>query len=516
MSKAAIAAGHRETAQAAADILADGGNAVDAVLAGLLTACVAEPILASIGGGGFLLVRPAEGKPVLYDFFAHTPKNKRPEAETAIEQIQADFGTTTQSFCMGMGTVATPGVISGLYLAHEDHGLAPMRLISEPASRLARTGFPITEYQARTSQIIAPIILATPETRSYFGDPDDPTKILPVGGIFKAPKMADAIESIAVEGPRLFYEGEIAATIAEGSAARGGNLTLQDLADYRTERRDPLVTSFDGATLLTNPPPSAGGALIAFGLSLIGAAKFDGLRFLGANHAALIAKAIALTDRARFESGFSRNPVGAIEKLFDPALLEQFRTQVMQLTPTTRGTTHLSVVDSEGTATCATISNGEGCGWIDPKLGFMLNNMLGEEDVLPNGIGSWVPDTRLSSMMAPTIAETQDGVLTALGSGGSSRIRTAVLQALVNRIGFGKPLDQAVEAPRLHVEGGRADIEPGFDGDCADAIEKLDLEPVIWDQQGMFFGGVHAAERAPNGGVIAAADPRRDGTSIIL
>ena len=140
----------------------------------------------------------------------------------------------------------------------------------------------------------------------------------------------------------------------------------------------------------------------------------------------------------------------------------------------------------------------------------------GEEELQPGGIGSWVPDSRLSSMTAPTVAETREGALTALGSGGSSRIRTAILQVLINRFGFGKPLDAAVEAPRLHVEGGRADIEPGFDEEAADAVGALHLDCVRWDQQNMFFGGVHAVEWLPNGSVAAAADPRRDGAALIV
>ena len=259
LSQAAIAAGHHETAQAAADILADGGNAVDAALAGLLASCVAEPVLASLGGGGFLLVRPADGKPVLYDFFVQTPGHKRPEGETAIDRIEANFGTATQPFCIGLGTVATPGVVSGVFAAHADHGRAPIKLIAAPACRLARTGVPFSAFQAHVSTIVAPIVLATEEARALFADRKEPEKPLPEGALFTAPAMADVIESVATEGPRLFYEGEIAAAIEESCVAGGGNLSRQDLANYETVRRAPLGASFNGVNLVTNPPPSAGG-----------------------------------------------------------------------------------------------------------------------------------------------------------------------------------------------------------------------------------------------------------------
>lgn len=516
MSKSAVAAGHHETAQAAADILTDGGNAVDAALAGLLAACVAEPVLASLGGGGFLLVQPAEGPPVLYDFFVQTPRDKRPDSETAIEQIRADFGTATQPFCIGLGTVATPGVVSGLFAAHADHGRAPLRLIAEPACRLARTGVPFSAFQAHVSTIVAPIVLATPEARTLFADAKEPDKPLPQGSLFTAPAMADVIESLAAEGPRLFYEGEIAAMIAEGCLAGGGNVSRADMAGYRTERRQPLGVTFDGVRLLTNPPPSAGGALIAFGLSLLDINALGTCRFLGAEHAEAIARSIALTERARLDSGFDNDPVNGLTALFDPALVDRYRAQVAGQPATARGTTHLSVVDRHGNAAALTISNGEGCGWVDPQLGFMLNNMLGEDDLMPEGIGSWRPDTRLSSMMAPTIAETKTGTLTALGSGGSSRIRSAILQVLVNRFGFGRPLDDAVGSPRLHVEGDRADIEPGFDEETAARVSALGVDTVMWEHPNMFFGGVHAVERSSTGAVAAAADQRRDGAALTL
>lgn len=516
MPQAAIAAGHRETAQAAADILGEGGTAVDAALAGLLASCVAEPVLSSLGGGGLLLVRPAEGRPVVYDFFAQTPRRKRPEGEIAIEEIRADFGTTTQPFWIGPGTIATPGVVSGVFAAHGDHGRAPITMVAEPASRLARTGVPFSDFQARVSTIVAPIVLATPESRALFADPKDPEKPLPSGAAFRSPAMADVIESVAAEGPRLFYEGEIAAAIAEACLAKGGHLTREDLAAYKTVRRQPLETSFGDIKLLTNPPPAAGGSLVAFALSLLDGRDFARERFLGAEHAASIAQAMLLTDRARLEAGSDRDLAAMAEALFDTPLLQRYRRAMASHSIMARGTTHLSIVDRDGMAATLTVSNGEGCGWVDPDLGFMLNNMLGEQELQPGGIGSWMPDRRLSSMTAPTVAETRDGALTALGSGGSSRIRTAILQVLINRFGFGKPLDAAVEAPRLHVEGGRADIEPGFDEEAADAVGALHLDCVRWDQQTMFFGGVHAVERQPNGAVAAAADPRRDGAALIV
>lgn len=180
-----------------------------------------------------------------------------------------------------------------------------------------------------------------------------------------------------------------------------------------------------------------------------------------------------------------------------------------------RGTTHISVADAAGNLASLTLSNGEGSSYVLPGRGFMLNNMLGEEDLNPGGFHSMPPGIRLASMMTPTIARLANGSQVALGSGGSNRIRSAILQVLTNMLDYDMGLKQAVEAPRLHLEGSKLNVEPGFSSAALEALEAEWPDAERWPSANLFFGGVHAVERFANGEFHAAGDPRRGGAVAI-
>jgi gamma-glutamyltranspeptidase/glutathione hydrolase len=182
-----------------------------------------------------------------------------------------------------------------------------------------------------------------------------------------------------------------------------------------------------------------------------------------------------------------------------------------------RGTTHVSVVDSQGNAAAVSLSNGEGNGYIVGDFGFMLNNMLGEEDLASGGLDAWREGVRLSSMMAPTIILQPDGTVTALGTGGSNRIRTAILQVAVNLLDHGMSLEDAVEAPRFHVErDGTVSFEPGLPDAAEGRFRAFGDRAHAWPARNLFFGGVHAARRNAKGSVEGAGDPRRQGVAAIV
>jgi gamma-glutamyltranspeptidase / glutathione hydrolase len=197
--------------------------------------------------------------------------------------------------------------------------------------------------------------------------------------------------------------------------------------------------------------------------------------------------------------------------LLDPVLLARYQHEIAGLAAASRGTTHLSVMDAAGNVASLTASNGEGCGVLIPDTGIMLNNMLGEQDLNPHGFFRWRENQRLTSMMAPTLLARRDGSEVVLGSGGSNRIRTAILQVLVNLLDFGMPLGPAVEASRIHLEQGRLSIEAGFDP-AVDLRTLLATYPDhrIWAERSLFFGGVHGVEYGPDG-FRGAGDPRRGG-----
>ncbi|XSG83054.1 MAG: gamma-glutamyltransferase [Methyloligella sp. ZOD6] len=499
MSRGVVAAGHWLTAKAAADILGEGGNAFDAAIAGIAMAAVAEPVLASLGGGGFLMARQADGTTALYDFFVETPQRRRPENETAVAAILADFGPATQEFHIGLGTSATPGQVPGLFAIHEALAGLPMARLFAPAIAAAREGVQLTRFQAYLFSVVAPILTASAGVRAVFA-PEG--RLLAEGDRLKNPAMAETLEGLAEDGEALFTNGAVGQAICEQSEREGGHLTADDLAGYRVAKRAPLFWNYKGAELALNPPPAASGALIAYGLGVLealGDAPPDVLHLY---------RALAATNDARRRHGDS-----LARKLRDGDLAEEFAKLAVH-PPAYRGTTHISVIDEAGNAAAVSLSNGEGNGHMVGDFGFMLNNMLGEEDLSPDGLGRWREGVRLSSMMAPTVIREPDGTVTALGTGGSNRIRTAILQVALNLVDRGMDLEAAVCAPRMHVEkSGMLSYEPGLD--MAAALQEA-AESHAWPERNLFFGGVHAARRHPDGRLEGIGDPRRGGDSTLV
>jgi gamma-glutamyltranspeptidase / glutathione hydrolase len=520
-SKGAIASGHPATCRAAAAILDDGGNAFDAALAGMCAACVAEPLLGSLGGGGFLLARPIGGplaqRTIVYDFFAQTPRQRRSDGNIEFFPINANFGPTVQEFHIGMGSIATPGTVKGLFEAHRDLGYMPLRQIVEPAVRLAREGVRVDAMQAYALQVLRPMLVIRETVRTLFTRRDGSGDWLGEGDILRLPDMADALEMMAIEGEDLFYRGEIARAIAEDSTSQGGFLTRADLESYRIERRAALTCNAFGAELHLNPPPSTGGILIAFALELLREGNLAALGFGTTGTIQRLARVMALTNRARVESRLHELDAGAArDTLLDPALLERYRTEVLGHPSTDRGTTHISVVDRAGNAASLSFSNGEGSGYAVPGTAILLNNMMGEEDINPHGFLQWPCDTRMSSMMAPTLAIEADGILIALGSGGANRLRTAILQVLLNLLVHRLPAPEAIASPRIHFENDRLSLEPGFNEADVERLSGLFPDLHRWQQQNLFFGGVHVASRRPSGEMSGAGDGRRGGAGLVV
>lgn len=529
MGQGVVAAGHPATADAAAGVLAEGGNAFDAVVAGVLAACVAEPMLVSLGGGGFLLARPADGPPRLYDFFAQTPRVAN-RGRLDFSAIQGDFGGTQQEFHIGMASIATPGLVKGLFRIQRDLGHLPMTVLAQPAVSLAREGVTVGAIGAYARQVLDPIVTATETSRRLFAGSAADGRALEEGARFTIPELADALEAFAHHGESLMYRGDWAATLATACREGGGHLSRDDLAGYRVVVRKPLVGRFRAARLLLNPAPSLGGSLIAFALDLLRAAQLsvgDVVRTQGADRAlganrvatrlAALVRAMSVTDEARRDQRVDARAAAGAKRLFGARAHARYRRAVRQGLATSRGTTHISVIDGDNNAASLSVSNGEGCGWVLPDTGIMLNNMLGEADLAPDGFHRWPTNRRLASMMSPTVVEHDDGRTIALGTGGSNRIRSAITQVLIGLLDDGLSPREAVDRPRLHVENGRLDVEPGIDELIAQTLGAHVGSLHRWPRANMFFGGVHVAERdVSTGHCRGAGDPRRGGVSRLV
>lgn len=513
-----VAAGHEHSARAATEVLRSGGNAFDAVIAAHFAACVAEPVLSSLAGGSYLLAHTSEGRIQIYDFFTHTPHVKRPGSDTEFYPITADFGQTSQEFHIGMGAFAVPGTVRGLFAIHRDLCRMPMRDLVQPAITLARDGVLMNRFQSYILDIVRAIYEASPEAMSVFGmrvDGDgSPEKtalrLIKQGELLQQPALADMLEMLAIEGEDLFYRGEIAAMIDQLSRDRGGHVTRHDMDCYQMQYRKPLQAMRGETTLYLNPPPSSGGTLVAFALQLLEATPAGRRPYGSAAFLSAMARAQELTELARLEH---MDKTGALEHLLSSEMVGRFMKQMTDQPRFNRGTTHISVIDVDGNAASLTTSNGEGCGVMLPGTGIMLNNMLGEEDLHPGGFDQWPTNTRITSMMTPTMARLTGNRLVALGSGGSNRLRTAILQVLVHLIDYNMPLEEAVNAPRLHCEKGHLALEPGFSPKELAPLLSQRANHKLWDEQNLFFGGTHAVLLGPDG-FQGCGDPRRGGVCV--
>ena len=511
MSQGAVACGHRDTLRAAEEVLLGGGNAFDAAVAGLWAACVAEPLLVSPGGGGFLLARPADGRPRVYDFFCQTPGERLEPAEEDFRRIEADFGSARQPFHIGLGSAAVPGIPAGAFRIVDELGRMSMRDVVQPAVRLAREGVRVNELQAYLTRVLLPILLDDAQVEALFSTED---RLLAPGDRQRLAVLADFMEVLALEGLDLFYRGEVAADLDALCRDGGGHLRREDLEGYRVEVRPPLQISFRGHRFFTNPPPASGGLLVGFGLALLDRSDPppDSVK-----RALRIARTLDAMRLARTRENLEEDvPPDAGRRLFAPDLLDRYRRIRSHHPPGRDGTTHISVVDRWGNAASLTASNGEGCGRLIPGVGAMLNNMLGEEDLQPKGFGRWPTNRRLTSMMAPSLLMAPDGMdLRVLGSGGSNRIRSALLQVAVDLVDGGLPPRDALTQPRLHVEGPQLEIEGGFSSDEVEALTTAWPNHRVWEETNLFFGGVHVVERSARGWV-GAGDPRRGGVARVL
>ncbi|WP_420349188.1 gamma-glutamyltransferase family protein [Pelagibius sp.] len=515
----AVACGHPATAAAAEEVLREGGNAFDAVLAAFFASCVAEPVLCSLGGGGFLLAQADGADPVLYDFFVQTPKQRTPAEALDFYPIHADFGTATQEFHIGLGAMATPGAVRGVFAIHRDLASMPLPRLVAPAIRLAREGVEVRPIDAYLFSVVAPILMAEAGSRSLFTGASG--GLLGAGEILRQTDLGDSLDALAHEGEALFYEGDMAERLVSLCRDGGGQLTADDLAGYQVIKRRPFLCRYRDAEVLTNPPPSCGGILIGFALHLLGAEEPGRLEPISEEHLLLMARVMDLTNKARVEARLEQasgeaEESEAAERLFDSALLDRYAGEVAGHASFTRGTTHISVVDAAGNLAAMSLSNGEGCGRQLPGSGITLNNMLGEEDLNRGGFHHWPTDSRLSSMMAPSLARTAKGSLFAIGSGGSNRIRSAVLQVLTNLLDHGMELQAATEAPRLHLEGKLANLEGGLAAGGGKLLSARGYQVIDWPKHNLFFGGVHGVARRAGGTFSAAGDPRRGGAARVV
>ena len=480
-----VAAGHPITAEAGAQVLRRGGNAVDAAVCAVLTSFAVESPLTGFGAGGFMMVhRGAET--VLIDFFVAAPGKDGAERGVELAAVDVRFDPeTTQTFYVGPASCGVPGTAAGLEQALRRFGSAPLADLAAPGIRAAREGAPVNAEQGYILDILWPIHERLEGTRRLYAPEGRPLR---EGDVFRFPELAEALERFAAEGAEPFYRGEVAAALSGFVREQGGTLGSTDLAEYEAIERRPIRVPFRGTEVLTNPPPSSGGILIAYALAQ--------LERLGER-----------SDPERLVAA-----MGAANEIRSEAFAEALYGDTLP-GDLLGSTTHISVLDGDGTCASVTCSNGSGSGVLVPGTGTILNNMLGEEDLNPLGFHAIAPGRRVPSMMAPTVVLRDGEIELGLGSAGSNRIRSAILQTVVRAVEEGMAAGDAVRAPRLHFEQGIVQAEPGIDEAALARIEAGGTPVLRRPRINLFFGGVQAVARDPSSGALSGGgDPRRGGS----
>jgi gamma-glutamyltranspeptidase / glutathione hydrolase len=520
-----VAAGHPVSAAAGADALREGGNAVDAALAAMLASFAAEPLLTGLGAGGYMLVVAPGQAPTLLDFFVEAPgRESGPTPRADLLPVRISFGDAVQTFNIGVASVGCFGMPAGVCEASRRFGHLALETLVAPAARLAREGVKLNLQQAYIVELLGGIVTSTPECSALFAPAG---QLLRAGQRIYQPELADSLERLGAEGSRPFYEGDIGAAIAAWVGERGGLLARADLEAYVVMDRPPLEVSYRGRDVLINPPPSAGGLLIGRALALLGEIAGP----------PTVAEAIAVMERVQGErtaefldglndpefgmrflrgepgpqaaEGRGAGPGAAEGRGAGPGAAEGRGAGPSRL----GSTTHISVLDREGWACSVTCSNGSASGVIVPGTGVHLNNMLGEQDLNPHGFHRYPPGRRMPSMMAPTVVLRDGAPALAVGSAGSNRIRSAILQTIIHSLDEGATATEAVDAPRVHWEEGVVYTEPGIDSSALAAVGR-ELAP--FRERNLFFGGVQAAARDTDGRFSGGGDPRRGGASVLV
>jgi gamma-glutamyltranspeptidase/glutathione hydrolase len=487
-----VAAGHPLTAEAGARVLREGGNAVDAAVAAVLVSWVAEPLLTGPGAGGYLLVAGAGEEPTLLDFFVEAPGRGADPAQRAdLVPAEVFFGDVAQVFNVGPASCGTYGTPAGLAEALRRWGTVRAEDLAAPATALAREGVPLNAEQAYVFEILEPILLTTPEARALFAPAG---RALREGEVCRQPELAETIERFGAEGAEPFYRGDLGTAIVEYLEPRGGQLTATDLEAYAAIAREPVRATYRGRTVLTNPPPSAGGTLLALAMARLDATEQRG--------GPTVTEIVDVMEDVQ-----GRRTREFLEGLPEPGFADRF------LAAQLGSTTHLSVLDREGRAASVTCTNGEGSGIVVPGTGIHVNNIMGEQDLSPLGFFRYPPGRRMPSMMAPTVVLAPDGAVeVALGSAGSNRIRSAILQVIVGVVDHGLAAHEAVTAPRVHIEDGLVYAEPGVP---TAELRAAGRDVVAFRSLNLFFGGVQAVEREHGTGALSGAgDPRRGGVAV--
>jgi gamma-glutamyltranspeptidase / glutathione hydrolase len=522
-----VAANHPLGSAAGLEMLAMGGNAIDAAVSTLFTLNVVEPMMVGIFGAGWTHIRLTDGSHVVLDNYTAAPAAATPDLYTPISDTWPDYMETEgRKNRVGFLAVGVPGTLKAWAELVETWGKLDLETVMQPAIRHAERGFRASPYLRELIQ---------DNQADLARDSDGAARIFLPGGqlpqagdLIRQPELATSLRAIAAEGPDAVYGGSLGHAIVQGIQQRGGILTMDDLITYRTIRRNPLTASYRGYDITVPEPPCSGGLHVLQILRILEGYDVAELGFGTVDAIHLLAECfkIAFTDRAAHVGDPAAMDI-PVDWLISSTYAAERRTGIdMDRTaPLAAGvppavesatTTHVTTADGDGNivAMTQTINNAFGARVMVPGTGILLNNTMALFDPHPGHPNSVGPGKRVVSSVSPTLV-TQDGQpFLALGLPGGVRIFPSVLQALVNVIDHGMSLQEAVEAPRVWTQGQELEVEDAIPPTIRDGLTRRGHEVTVVTA---VAGGMNGIQFDPDTGVMtAAACWRADGSPAAL
>lgn len=515
---------HPLASAAAAEMLASGGNAVDATVAALFTLTVVEPMMVGIFGGGTALIRLAEGREVVIDGLSTAPAMTAPDSYRPVSDTWPNYMETEGwENRVGPKAIAVPGNLKAWCEVAERFGRLKLAILLEPAIRHASRGFAVTPYLATCIADCAFDLVNDAPIAAVFLPGGTPLK---AGDLLVQADYAETLKGIAQHGPAWLYGGALGSKVAAYLEEKGGFVRYEDLLTYKTIQREPVRGTYRGVEIVGPPPPCSGGVHTLQILNMLEAFDLEKLGFGTPETVHLILEClkIAAADRraATADPAFIDVPmVRLISKSYADECRAQIRTdragtfQSRVLSNESQNTTHVTIADAEGNVVTSTqtINSLFGSRIMIPGTGIIPNNYMLLFDPHPGNALSLMPGKRITSGITALIGKKDGKPLFALGLPGAHRIPAAAMQAVLNIVDHGMSLQEAVEAPRVFTQGQECEIEKGFPDPVRSKLTGLGHPVVAVDH---VAGGMAAISFHADGAMTGAACWRADGTPLGL
>ncbi len=521
-----VTANHPLGAAAGLEMLALGGNAVDAAIATLFALNVVEPMMVGLFGAGWTNIRLADGTAIILDNYSTAPQAAAPDLYRPIsDQWPTYMETEGRENSVGYRTVGVPGTLKAWSEAVAQWGELDLESVMQPAIRYARRGFRASGYLCELIHNAAADLALFPASAAIFLPNGQPPQ---AGDLIIQAELADSLQAIAQEGPDLLYNGALGQTIVDDMQHNGGILTMADLRAYTTLRREPLTADYRGYAVTVPAPPCAGGVHLLQILRILEGYDVAALGYGTADAIHLLAECfkIAFADRACY-LGDPAQVTAPIDWLISPAYAAERRAEIQMQqagnphagilpTPESSNTTHVTAADADGNIACMTqtINAAFGSKVMVPGTGILLNNTMALFDPHPGQPNSVAGGRRMTSSMCPTIITYQGQPFLALGTPGGVRIFPSVLQAIVNVIDHGMTLQEAVEAPRIWTQGQELEVETGVPQAVRSALATRGHDVVVVNTVAGGMNGIHFDQEHKS--MAGAACWRADGAPVAL